>query len=141
MKDLETLIYSRLTNDAPLVALLGNVNRIYKGFQNIAPQKPQLTYWAVSGINGNLKTDATTSLEYYYQFAIFANNYLDILIRIRGLFDQQWFLPLPSFEEAAGVFSNWDQDLPDTWDNDLEVKRKDCRIRFIVKTQPLIFPT
>jgi len=137
MKDLETLIYSRLTNDATLVAQLGNVNRIYKGFQNVVPQVPQLTYWAVTGTKGLLDSDATDSLEYFYQFAIYANNYLDILIRLRRLFDKSVFEPLPAFEEADCVISAWDSDLPDTWDNDLEVKRKDCRIRFIVKTKPL----
>lgn len=137
MKDLETLIYDRLTNDSVLVSLLGDVNRIYKGFQNIAPQKPQLTYWAVTGTKGLLDSDATDSLEYFYQFAIYANNYLDILIRLRRLFDKSVFEPLPSFEEADCVISAWDADLTDTWDNDLEVKRKDCRIRFIVKTKPL----
>lgn len=137
MKDLETLIYDRLTNDAPLVALIGNVAWIYKGFQNVAPHKPQLTYWAVTGTNGLLNTDSTNSLDYFYQFAIYANNYLDILIRLRRLFDKTVFEPMVGFEEADCVVAAWDADLADTWDNDLEVKRKDCRIRFIVRTKPL----
>lgn len=137
MKDIETLIYDRLTTDAPLVALMGGAGRIYKGFQNIVPQKPQLTYWAVTGTTGRLNTDVTKSLDYFYQFAIYANNYLDILIRVRRLFDKKVFDSIPEFEEADCVIGAWDADLPDTWDNDLAVKRKDCRIRFIVKTKSL----
>lgn len=137
MKDIETLIYDRLTNDATLVSLIGDVSRIYHGFQDIVPHKPQLVYWNVTSTKGNLAANEAQVYESFYQFAIYADNYLDILFRLRRLFDNQVLEPLGSFEQLDCVFSHWDQDLSDDYDDNLEVKRKDCRIRFTAKLKPL----
>lgn len=137
MKDIETLIYNTLTTDADLITLIGDVNSIYHGFQNKTPTKPQLTYWNVSTAIGVLRADLVRSYEVYYQFAIYANNYLDVLIRVKRLFDNRIWPPMVGFEQLDYIYTSWDSDLPDNYDIDLGVKRKDCRIKFTARPKAL----
>ena len=136
MKDVETLIFSVISTDVTLTGLIPAAN-ILHGFQNISPAKPQLTFWQVGAIKGNLKIDVTQVNQLIYQFGIFSNDYLDVCSRLKRLFDNQIFDPLPSFTEADCIFSSWDTDLTDNFDENLKVKRKDCRVRFTVKLKAL----
>ena len=125
MKDVETLIYARLIGDATFVGLIGGVGNIIHGFQNIPPKKPQITFWNLDARKGTFVTDVTNSDEIIYQFSTFANNYLDVCIRLKALFNDKQFDPLPGFEQADCMYSFWDGDVTETFDDDLKVKGKE----------------
>lgn len=135
MKDVETVIFARITGDSVLTALIPVANMLH-GFQNIEPKKPQLTFWQVSGAKGLLRANEAQVTSLFYSFSIYANNYLDVCARLKRLFDGQVFDPPVGATEADCIFSEWDQDLPDNFDENLKIKRKDCRVRFTVKLKP-----
>lgn len=137
MKDIETIIFSRMTGDTTLVSLIGAANRILHGFQNVTPHKPQITFYNIVSTKGILRGDQAETNELFYTFSIFAENYLDIVARLKRLFNGQVFEKPAGASEIQCIFSNWDFDGPDQYDDDLQVKRKDVRFKFTVTLQAL----
>jgi hypothetical protein len=135
MKELETLIYSRMTADtAPgvgLVSLLGS-GHIFHAFQNTIPSVPYLTYQIYSEVKGQLGGDFNRSYEIFVQFNIYSVIYMDVVSRLRQLFDGYRFdIPdqYTDVGQARGVF---DFEGPDAYDEQLEVQTKQVRYRFFV---------
>lgn len=135
MKDLETVIFARITGDSVLTSLIPALNMLH-GFQNTAPKKPQLTFWLVAGTKGVLRADEAQVTQIFYDFGIFSNDYLDVCARLKRLFDGQVFPPPVGATEADCIFADWDQDFQDNFDENLKIKRKECRIRFTIKLKP-----
>lgn len=137
MRDLEIIIFSRMTDDTTLVSLIGASNRILHGFQNVAPHKPQITFYNVVSARGQLDTDQTESREIFYVFSVFADNYLDIVKRLKQLFSNQVFDKPGGATEMQCAFGSFDSETSDQYDDDLQVKRKDVRFKFTVTLQAL----
>lgn len=136
MKEAEQLIYSRMTSDTQatigLVALLTDVTHIFHGFQNTLPKIPYLTFEVFSQIKGQLGGDFARSYEVFIQFNIFAKNYLDIVARLRHLFDGYRFDIPSNYAEIGQLRGVFDFEGPDGYDEQLEVQSKQVRYRFFV---------
>lgn len=131
MKDVETLIYSRMINDTVLVNLLGGDDANIKyAFQSGTPTVPQLTYFMFTAAPGEILGNHTRTYEELYQFNIFSNDHPDIAFRLKRLFDGMVFDVSPSVTELGAVSSVFDWEGPDGFDEALEVMRKDLRFRF-----------
>lgn len=133
MKDVETLIFSRMTGDTgsdSLEDLLGGSGRIKYAFHADDPVVPQLTYFIFSSGPGLLTGDFARTWEETYQFTIYANNQADILFRLKRLLDGMTFTVPGSMEQLGSVYSVWDWEGPDGYDESLEVQTKDVRFRF-----------
>ena len=132
MKDVETLIYSRLTGDAALVALLDGSTHIKYAFQSGAPVVPQLTFFAYTSGPGLLVGDFSRTILEFYQFNIYSNSHPDVAFRLKRLFDGCQFVVPSNYAEIGSVSSVFDWEGPDGFDESLEVMRKDMRFRFFV---------
>lgn len=134
MKDVETLIYSRMINDNvgsdSLVYLLGNSGRISYAFQSGPPQVPQVTYFLYSSGPGLLVGDFCRTWEESYQFSVFSNIHPDIIFRLKRLFDGMVFTVPGSYQQLGQVSSVWDWEGADGFDENLEVMTKEVRFRF-----------
>ena len=136
MKELEQLIYLRVTNDTDpiygLMVLLGDQSHFIHAFQNDIPEVPYLTYQIFNQVRGQLGGNFNRSLELFVQFNIFAADYMDIANRLRQLFDGYRFdVPgdYTTIGQARGVF---DLEQSDAYDEQLEVQLKQVRYRFFV---------
>lgn len=135
MKDVETLIFSRLTGDTgtdSLEDLLGGSGRIAYGFQSADTQAPSIRYWNFTSGPGLLTGDFIRTWEEFYQFDIFSNLHPDINFRLKRLFDGRCFAIPGSFTQAGAASSVWDWEGPDAFDETLEVMSKSIRFRFFV---------
>ena len=135
MKDVETLIFSRLTGDTgtgSLEDLLGGSGRIAYAFQSKQVQAPSLRYYLFTATPGSLTGDFIRTWEEFYQFDIFSNLHPDITFRLKRLFDGRCFLIPGSFVQAGAVSAVWDWESPDGFDETLEVMNKSIRFRFFV---------
>ena len=133
MKEVDTLIYQRLINDAGLIALLeGETKRCRYAFQPVESLVPQLTFYKMAGTPGLLTGDYSRTLILFYQFDIYAKNYVEIHSRLRRLFDGHVFTIPGSYVEAGQVSSVLDAEGTENFDEGLEVNRKDVRYRFFV---------
>lgn len=132
MKEVDDLIYQRMIADTGLVALIGSTTRIGYGFQVKADaNSPQLVFFQAGGSAGQLVGDFTRTYEYLYQFGIYANNYVDIVSRLKRLFDGHQFT-VSGTTEIGSVSSVFDWDGVEGFDENLEVAQKDVRFRFFV---------
>lgn len=130
MKDVETIIFSRMTGDATLVNYCGGAGHIKFAFQSGEPTVPQLTYFLFSSTPGILTGDYVRTFNEIYQFTIFSNQHPDIVFRLKRLFDGVVHSVSPSLTELGKLESVFDWEGPDGFDESLEVMRKDIRFRF-----------
>jgi hypothetical protein len=130
MKEVETLIYSRMTGDSTLVNLCGGTGHIKFAFQSGEPQVPQMTYFMMASTPGILVGDFVRSFSELYQFTIFSNQHPDIVARMKRLFDGMVFTVPSNYAELGKLESVFDWEGPDGFDESLEVMRKDIRFRF-----------
>lgn len=132
MKDIETLIYSRLTGDTGsggLEELLGSSGRVRLGFQPGAGLAPSIVFWLFTGGRGTTSPNVAFTHEYIYQFDVFSNSHPDITFRLKRLLDGHCFSD-SGLTQVGGISSIWDWEGPDGWDEALEVMRKSVRFRF-----------
>ncbi len=136
MKEAETLLYSRLGGDTAatvgLVALLGSTAHIIHAFQNVIPEVPYLTYNIYSQVRGQLGGDFSRSIEMFIQFNVYATNYLDIINRLRQLFDGYRFDIPSNYTDVGQLRGILDLEGIDGFDEILEVQFKQVRYRFFV---------
>lgn len=136
MKEVEQLIYSRLTADTEptngIVALLGNSNRILHAYQSAVPTVPSLTFHVYAQTPGLLGGDFVRQVELFIQFNIFAANYAEITFRLFRLFNSHTFSVPGNYTQIGQVSSIYDWESPDGFDEQLEIQRKDVRYRFFV---------
>lgn len=133
MKEVDELIYQRMIGDTGLVALLNSqASRIGYGFQlNADNNSPQLRFHQVLGQRGSVTGHRSTTWEYIYEFGIWSNQYVDIISRLKRLFDGHCF-SVTGTNEIGSVSAIFETDGPDQYDEGLEVNRKDLRFRFFV---------
>jgi hypothetical protein len=136
MKEVEQLIYSRLTSDSEatigLLALLGDSSHIMHAFQMTIPEVPYLTFQVFSQTKGLLGGNFTRSLDVFIQFNVFAKNYADVIARLRHLFDGYRFDVPSNYTEIGQLKGVFDFEGPDGYDEQLEVQSKQVRYRFFV---------
>jgi hypothetical protein len=136
MKEVEQLIYSRLTGDTQgtvgLVALLGSTAHIVHAFQDTIPAVPYLTFQIYSQVKGQLQGDFSRSIEVFIQFNIYAANYADVAARLRKLFDGYRFDIPGNYTDVGQLRGGFDFEGPDGYDEMLEVQFKQVRYRFFV---------
>jgi len=132
MKEVDELIYQRMINDAGLVALVGSVDRILYSFQPTASLVPQLNFYKISAAPGILTGDFARTMVHFYEFNIFASNYVDILSRLRRLFDGHVFTIPGSFVEAGQVSAVFDSEGTEGFDEGLEINRKSVTYKLFV---------
>lgn len=136
MKEVEQLIYSRLTGDVEptngLLALLGDATHILHGFQHSIPEVPYLTFQVFSVGKGVLSGNFNRSLEVFIQFNVFAANYADVISRLRKLFDGYRFDIPTNYIDVGQLKGVFDFEGPDGYDETLEVEFKQVRYRFFV---------
>jgi len=133
MKEVDALIYSRLTNDSGIISLMGgSANRIKYGFQRNVKLVPLLTFFQFSATPGNVTGNFARTWEYFYQFTVFDKQYPEILSRLKRLFDGHVFTISGSYEEIGSVYSLWDWEGVESHEEGLETTRKDTRYRFLV---------
>lgn len=139
MKEVEQLIYGRMTNDTEptngLLALLGDATHILHGFQNIEAELPYLTFQVYSEAKGLLGGDYTRSIDVFIQFNAFGANYADVLSRVRKLFDGYRFDVPSNYVDVGQLKGVFDMEGPDGYDEQLEVQTKQVRFRFFVTTK------
>jgi hypothetical protein len=133
MKEVDELIYQRLKNDSGIMGHLSNqVGRIGYGFQLQAGlNSPQLRYTQAIGNPGRLTGDFARTLEYIYEFGVWSNSNVDVISRLKRLFDGHTFT-ISGTSEAGAVRSVFFWDGPDTYDEGLEIGRKDVQFKFFV---------
>ena len=133
MIEADDLIYQRMINDSGLLALLNNeAARIGYGFQlNDQNNSPQLRFYQSVGTPGLMTGDFARTWTYFYQFGVWATNYVDIISRLKRLFDGHVFT-VTGTTEIGAISSVWDWDGPNGYDEGLEVARKDVRFRFFI---------
>lgn len=126
---------SRLTGDATLVSLLGGSGRIYKALEKTVPQVNSLTYLHLGAIpTGSLRLKNVESRDETYMFNIFHPQFEVVKDRLYRLLHQYRFTN-PS--DATIVYSEWDWDGPDRFDEDLMVPTAQVRYKFYVVRQAL----
>ena len=133
MKEVDDLIYQRMLADQGLLDLLNNESaRIGYGFQvKDTDNSPQLRFFQSVGTPGLLTGDFARTWQYFYQFSVWSSNYVDIISRLKRLFDGYQFT-VSGTSEAGAVSAVWDWDGPDGYDEGLEVSRKDVRFRVFI---------
>jgi hypothetical protein len=135
MKEMDDLIYQRMIADTgagSLVALLGATARIGYGFQLGSDfNSPQLRFFQSVGTPGLLTGNFARTWQYFYQFAVWSSNYVDIISRLKRLFDGYEFT-VSGTSEVGAASAVWDWDGPDSYDEGLEISRKDVRFRVFV---------
>lgn len=142
MKEVETLVFQRMKNDTvtggirnllgETVPMSGNPTRILHAYQVSDPSAPGVTFGIFSSTAGQVPH---LTREIFMQFSIFAQNHAEIARRLVRLFDRhQHDLALISggAQEVGGVASVFDFEGPDSYDEGLEVQKKDLRFRFFV---------
>jgi hypothetical protein len=136
MREVEQLIYARMTNDTEpvngLLALLGDTTHILHAYQNIEAELPYLTFHVYSVNKGTLGGDFTRSLDVFVQFNAFGPNYADVLNRVRRLFDGYRFDIPNGYTDVGQLKGVFDFEGPDGYDEQLEVQTKQVRYRFFV---------
>jgi hypothetical protein len=136
MKEVDQLIYARLIGDTQatvgLVPILGTAAHIMHSFQNVIPVVPYLTFDVYSAGKGLLGGNFARTLDYFYQFNIFANHYDNIITRLRQLFDGYIFTVPGNYTEVGQIKGVFDFEGPDGYDEQLEVQSKQVRFRFFV---------
>ena len=136
MKEVETLVYSRLTGDNEatigILALLGSSTHIMHAFEDIVPVLPYLTFQIFSIGQGILGGNFGRSLSVMVQFNAFGTNYADVLARVRKLFDGYRFDVPSQYTDVGQLRSVFDFEGPDGWDAGLEVPSKQVRYQFFV---------
>jgi hypothetical protein len=136
MKEVDTLIYSRLTSDTEatngIVALLGSSAKILHAFELQIPAVPYLTFAVYTQISGQLSGNFTRSIELFMEFTIFSSSYADIGMRLRRLFDGYRFTVPSNYVEVGALYGKFDFEGPDGWDEALEVQVKKIRFRFFL---------
>lgn len=136
MKEVEQLIYGRLTGDTQatvgLVALLGDTTHIIHTFQDVIPEVPYLTFQVYSNGKGSLGGNFTRSLDVFIQFNVFARNYSDVIARLRKLFDGYRFDVPSDYTDVGQLQGVFDFEGPDGYEETLEVETKQVRYRFFV---------
>ncbi len=136
MKEVETLVYSRLSGDSQatigLLALLGDATHIVHAFQMIIPEVPYLTFQIFSQTKGLLGGNFARSIDVFMQFNAYGQNYADVVARLRHLFDGYRFDIPGNFTEVGQCRSVFDFEGPDGYDDQLEVQSKQVRYRFFV---------
>ncbi len=136
MKEVEQLIYARLTNDTEatngLLALLGDATHIMHSFQNIEAELPYLTFQVYSNKPGTLGGNFDRSLDVFIQFNAYGTNYADVLSRIRKLFDGYRFDIPSNYVDVGQLRGIFDFEGPDGYDETLEVQTKQVRYKFFV---------
>ncbi len=137
MKELETLIYSRMVGDTAatvgLVTLMGGTaSHIRHAFLNVIPVVPYLTYQIFSVGKGMLGGNFTRSLDVFVQFNIFAINHQEPRARLVQLFDGYRFDVPAQYTEIGQLRGVLDFEGPDGYDEMLEVNTKQVRYRFFV---------
>jgi len=136
MKEIEQLIYSRLTSDSEatngLLALLGDTTHIIHAFQIKVPIVPYLTFHVYSQGKGQLGGNFARSIETFIQFNVFSAIYADVIARIRHLFDGYRFDVPSNYTEIGQLRGVFDFEGPDGYDEQLEIQSKQVRYRFFV---------
>ncbi|SRR5258706_7722134 len=136
MKEVEQLIYGRMTADSEatigLLALLGDATHIFHAFQEIVPIVPYLTFQVYSQGPGQLGGNFARSIDVMIQFNVFAQNYNDVIARLRHLFDGYFFTIPSNYTEIGQLKGVFDFEGPDGYDEQLEVQSKQVRYRFFV---------
>lgn len=114
-------------NGSCLKTLLGgSIAKIHAGMDETLLQSPCIVFNSLSNINGFIDAENVTTDVEFYSFKVFANNCPQIIARLRVLMDNYTFTET---SEAGGLRSEWDNDGPDLFDEDMKVRRKDCRFR------------
>lgn len=133
MITIQQRIFSRLTGDtvdtngSSLKTLLGgSVARIHAGMDETLLESPCIVFNNVSNIPGHIDSDWVMTNVEFYTFKVFANNCVQIIARLKQLFDRYTFTET---SEAGVLKCVWDNDGPDLFDDDLKVRRKDVRFR------------
>ena len=136
MKEVAQLIHDRLTGDTSgtdnLESLLGASGRIYRGFQSQQIQDNSLVYWIFTATPNQLGGDRVKILEEFWQFSVFSGRHMEILTRIRRLFDDRRFTIPSSYNEIGSLSSVWEWEGPPTFDENLKTGRRDVMLRFFV---------
>lgn len=133
MITIQQRLYSRLTADTVdksgscLATLLGSVARVFAGMDYTIPlEAPCLVFNSLANVPGHINADMVLTDVETYTFKVFADNCIQIISRLRILLDRYTFAET---SEAGVLRCVWDSDGPDLFDEDLKVRRKDCRFR------------
>lgn len=136
MKEVEQLIYARLIGDTEatngLLAILGDATHIFHAFQETVPVVPYLTFQVYSAGKGTLGGNFGRSLDVFIQFNAYAKNYMDVIARLRKLFDGYRFDVPSNYTDVGQLRGVFDFEGPDGYDESLEIQSKQVRYRFFV---------
>ncbi len=136
MKEVEQLVYGRLTGDTEatvgLLALLGSSAHVLHAFQDIVPVLPYLTFQVYSINRGELGGDFTRSLDVVIQLNAYGSNYAAVLARVRKLFDGVRFDVPSDYTDIGQIRGVFDFEGPDGYDEMMEAQTKQVRYRFFV---------
>lgn len=91
-----------------------------------------MVYWIFTATPNQLGGDRVKIIEEFWQFSIFSDRHMEILTRIRRLFDDRRFTIPSSYVEIASLRSVWDWEGPPTFDENLKTGRRDMRFRFFI---------
>ena len=135
MRTVHERIYSRLTGDVndkqgtSLQNLLGGSGRIYAGMDWQLAQAPCLVFNSMASVAGSINSDTVMVEQQYFEFRVFANNFLDIALRLRVLLDRYTFAET---SDAGALQCTWESDGPELFDENLKVRRRDSRYKIYV---------
>lgn len=164
MRELDDLIFSRITDDADLINLIHEAGgqepadkdshgkphdkhgkakawghyKCHYAHQRNTKDVPQLNFYSAQISPGRLGGDYQRTLEATYEFNVVANNCVDQLRRLRQLFDGFTF-DVPDNSLELGVVSSiyeWEGD--EGFDETLKENYKSIRFRFFVVPKPVV---
>lgn len=125
MRATEEAIMTRLLSDTAinvsLQALLGSTGRVLHGRERAIPKAPGVYYESMANSPGSINSDNAKTSSELYQFRVYADNYENVLYRLRVLLDGYTF---PDQTDVGSIRSVWDADGPDLFDDSLELKVK-----------------
>lgn len=112
-----------------LQALLGGANRIWHGKERAIPSAPGIYYESLANAAASINADNVKTSNELYQFRVYSDNYEDILYRLRVLLDGYVF---PDQTLVGNIYSIWDGDGPDLFDDSMELKVKTTQFRIFM---------
>lgn len=112
-----------------LQTLLGGAGRILHGKELITPKSPGVYYQSLANSRGSIFSDNVKTSSEIYMFTIYADNYEDILYRLRVLLDGYIF---PDQLDTGSIRCHWDSDGPDLFDDSMMRNTKTVQFRIFM---------
>lgn len=135
MRTIEEAIMTRLTGDSVdingtcLQNLLTGAGRVRHGRERSTPKAPGVYYESMSNAPGSINSDNVKTSSELYQIRVYADNYENVLYRLRQLLDGYTF---PDQTDTGSIRSIWDSDGPDLFDDSMELKIKTVVFRIFM---------